>query len=96
MSQALALVIGIVLVLLTPLAYLEPPDPLWIGGIWDDDDFDAIVVLVQSTEVPCDSDQSAFVALEPCLYAPPPRPTSRPIPFALCWPENRAPPTASA
>jgi hypothetical protein len=96
MRQALALVIGVVLVLLTPLTYLEPPDPLWIGGIWDDDDFDAVVVLVKSTEAPCDSGQSVFVPLEPCLYAPPPMPVWRPIPLTLRWPENRAPPTASA
>ena len=94
MRRALALVIGAVLVLLTPLTYLEPPDPLWIGGMWDDDDFDAVVVLVKSTEVPCDSDQSVLVPLEPILYAPPPAPPWRPILLALHWPENRAPPTA--
>jgi len=92
--QALALVIGVVLILLTPLTYLEPPDPLWIGGIWDDDDSDAIVVLVRSTEVPCDSDQSVFVLLEPCLDTPLPAPVWRPILRARRWPENRAPPTA--
>ena len=96
MRQALALAIGVVLVLLTPLTYLDPPDPLWIGGIWDDDDFDAVVVLVKSTEVSCDSDQSVFVPLEPFLYAPAPTAMWRPIPLALLWPENRAPPTASA
>jgi hypothetical protein len=94
MHRALALVIAVVLLLLTPLTYLEQSDPLWIGGIWDDDDFDAVVVLVKSTEVPRDSDQSAFVPLEPCLYAPPPTPVWRPIVPPLRWPENRAPPDA--
>jgi len=93
-QRALALVIAFVLLLLTPLTYLDPPDPLWIGGVWDDDDFDAVVVLVKSTEVPCESDHSVFVALEPCLYAPPPTPVWRPIPLPVRWPENRAPPSA--
>jgi hypothetical protein len=96
MRRTLALVLGAVLILLTPLTYLEPPDPLWIGGVWDDDDSDAVVVLVKSTEVPCDSDHSVFVPLEPCVYAPPPLPIWRPIPLPLYVPENRAPPTAEA
>jgi hypothetical protein len=92
MHQALALVVGVALLLLAPFAYLELPNPLRIGGIWDDDDFDAVVVLVKSTEVPCDSDPSVFVPLEPCLSAPPPAPVWRPIALPVRWPESRAPP----
>ena len=25
---------------LTPAAYADPPDPTWLPGYWDDDDFD--------------------------------------------------------
>ena len=25
---------------LTPAAYADPPDPTWLTGYWDDDDFD--------------------------------------------------------
>ena len=89
---AVALTVGIALLWLTPLTYLEPPDPLWIGGIWDDDDSDAVVVLVKSTEIPCDSTQSVFMPLEPCLYAAPTVPAWRPIALPVHWPENRAPP----
>jgi hypothetical protein len=94
MHGALALIVGVVLLLITPLTYLEQTEPLWIGGIWDDDDFDAVVVLVKSTEVPCDSIQSVFVPLEPCLYYTPMLPIWRPIPLPVRWPENRAPPNA--
>jgi hypothetical protein len=31
---------------LVPAAYADPPDPTWIGGYWDDDDFDNVVVLI--------------------------------------------------
>jgi hypothetical protein len=82
--RAVVLSIGTFLLLLTPLTYLEQPDPLWIGGVWDDDDFDAVVVLVRSTEVPCDSDQSVFVPWNPvCTLLRPRRCGGRsPSPFA--------------
>ena len=31
---------------LAPLAYADPPDPSWIDGFWDDDDYDNVVVMV--------------------------------------------------
>ena len=33
---------------LTPLAYADPPDPLWIGGFYDDDDNDDSVFVITS------------------------------------------------
>ena len=71
----MALTLGIALLWLAPLTYLEPLDPLWIGGIWDDDDSDAVIVLVKSTEILCDATQSVFMPLEPCLYAAPTAPS---------------------
>ena len=37
-----------VLTALTPLAYASPPDPSWIGGVYDDDDLDDVVIFVTS------------------------------------------------
>jgi len=37
------LVVALVSPALTTLAHIDPPDPTWIGGYWDDDDFDAAV-----------------------------------------------------
>ena len=34
---------------LTPLAFADPPDPSWLGGYWDDDDFDDVVVVIAQT-----------------------------------------------
>ena len=34
-----------VLVALTPLAYASPPDPTYISGLWDDGDYDDVVIL---------------------------------------------------
>ena len=30
------------------LAHASPPDPSWIAGIYDDDDYDDVVILVES------------------------------------------------
>ena len=44
-----ALFLLLVCVGLTALAYASPPDPAWIRGIYDDADFDDVVVLITST-----------------------------------------------
>ena len=31
---------------LVPAAYANPPDPTWLGGYWDDADFDDVVILI--------------------------------------------------
>ncbi|HUM15193.1 MAG TPA: hypothetical protein VL086_05850 [Candidatus Nitrosotalea sp.] len=43
-KKGLALVPGVGLFLLTALAQASPPDPTWIPGIYDDGDFDDVVV----------------------------------------------------
>ena len=34
---------------LTPLAQASPPDETWIGGLFDDDDYDNVVVSVTAS-----------------------------------------------
>ena len=41
----LALLLLVPLVWLTPLAYASPPDQTWIGGLYDDADYDDVVLL---------------------------------------------------
>jgi len=45
----LAVFLVALLVGLVPAAFADPPDPSWIGGYWDDDDFDTVVAFVAST-----------------------------------------------
>ena len=33
---------------MTPVAYADPPDPTWLAGYWDDDDFDNVVTFIAS------------------------------------------------
>ena len=42
-SRLLALLIVGLLVGLPAVAFADPPDPTWMGGYWDDDDFDNVV-----------------------------------------------------
>jgi hypothetical protein len=44
----LPLLLLVPLVWLTPLAYASPPDQTWIGGFYDDADYDDVVLLATS------------------------------------------------
>jgi len=51
---------------LVPVAYADPPDATWLGGYWDDDDFDNIVIAITSA---CAVVAPAFVDFGP-LWTP--------------------------
>jgi len=65
----LTLVFVAFILTLTPLAHADPPDPTWISGIWDDDDFESVVDYVTSAAgllpnpVACDLRPIALPAL---------------------------------
>jgi hypothetical protein len=48
-SRLLLLFLACLILGLTPLAFAEPLDPTWVGGYWDDDDFDNVVLFLLST-----------------------------------------------
>ena len=50
LRYALAGVLAIVLAAISGLAYASPADPSWVSGVYDDADFDDVVVLVISAE----------------------------------------------
>jgi hypothetical protein len=44
----------------TTLAHIDPPDPTWAGGYWDDDDFDyAVDAILHHAAVPPTSPTAA-------------------------------------
>ena len=83
------------LVGLAPAAYADPPDPTWIGGYWDDDDFDTVVAFIASTfATVAQPDVDARPRLVWIYDAEPARPASVQPP--LVNPSRpRAPPIAS-
>jgi hypothetical protein len=48
MRPIVAMVLITIALLLTSLAYASPPDPTWVGGFWDEGDFDDVVIAVTS------------------------------------------------
>ena len=47
-QRSLAILVAAVMMSLAVLAHASPPDPDWIGGFWDDGDYDDVVLLVTS------------------------------------------------
>ena len=85
-----------VLIGLTPVAYADPPDPTWVSGFWDDDDFDNTVIIIANAFA---IDAQALVDAGP-LFAPvarvkPRDPVDPPIPLRSSL-GSRAPPVASS
>jgi len=65
------LLIGLIAV--APLALASPPDPLWIGGLFDADDGDDVVLAVTSADGATDgATLDAVKVLWPVLGAVPP------------------------
>ena len=90
----LGAVLAILVVGMTPSAYADPPDPTWLGGYWDDDDFDNVVAFITSASAiaaspVADGRPSSVSGHEMELARPPAR--SGPL-QALAYP--RAPPVS--
>ena len=52
----LVVVLTLILATLTPLAHATPPDPTWIGGLYDNADYDDVIILAtSSTSLTADS-----------------------------------------
>jgi hypothetical protein len=43
--------VAFALLALVPLAHASPPDPIWIAGIYDGDDFDEVVSMLTGNDV---------------------------------------------
>jgi len=47
-QRSVAVLVAAAMMSLAVLAHASPPDPDWIGGFWDNGDYDDIVLLVTS------------------------------------------------
>jgi hypothetical protein len=86
-SAPVALLLLFALCALAPLAFASPPDPLWIGGLFDGGDSDDVVVAAMSTEAAADGpslapdgtvlspvgDAPAVSSVDPARSSPPVR-----------------------
>lgn len=62
-GRPLVLIVLAALVALPPLAFSSPPDPIWIGGVYDAADYDDAVLAVTSTASVVED--SPLMAIEP-------------------------------
>jgi hypothetical protein len=85
-----------VLVALPALAYSDPPDPTWISGVWDDDDFDNVVEAVTNTLLGDGSGPAVSVYIEPgpSFLLLPSEGSDQPVLCPLDWFAGRAPPNS--
>jgi len=49
LQRAIIFLLAVALFALTPLAQASPPDPTWIGGFYDDADYDDVVLIITSS-----------------------------------------------
>ena len=76
-STVALLVLGF-LVALVPLANASPPDPTWISGIYDDADFDDVILIIVSAVGAASPSSPVIVVSEASLHRiPQPRPSIR-------------------
>jgi hypothetical protein len=47
--RAIGLLLTVAVFALTPLAHASPPDQTWIGGFYDDADYDDVVLIITSS-----------------------------------------------
>ena len=57
----LAVLVLVALVALTPTAYASPPDPTWIPGLYDNADFDDVVLFIAGSLGVVDPSDRSFV-----------------------------------
>ena len=93
--RAISLLVIVALFTLAPLAQASPPDQTWLGGLYDNADFDDVVIIITSSvgladAAPCIDLQPALVLLD---TAPQLAETGVPSADVLAAP-SRAPPLA--
>ncbi len=95
LQRAVTLLLVVALLTLAPLAQASPPDQSWIGGFYDDADYDDVVLIITSTVGVVEVEPLA--SLQPALFLVAQAPwldeTDAPRPDLQSTP-TRAPPLA--
>jgi hypothetical protein len=93
-----ARLIGVILTLgiaiLPPLCHASPPDPTWIAGLYDDADYDDVVLDVLATVAVPVAALPSLLAPMPARPASPPAAPEAPGRRGLVARSDRAPPLA--
>jgi len=93
--RCLALSLVVVLAALITLAYASPPDPGYISGLWDDQDYDDVVILATSASSIVDVHVGDVFAPVRVVVGAPPTSGTMPMPLdRVSVRPSRAPPAA--
>jgi hypothetical protein len=90
---ALVLVLLACGVLLPPLAFASPPDPVWIPGIYDLADYDDVIVALTDLDAVDDSSPATLIPAHARYPALPSAPASVPSISLFRSHQPRSPPT---
>src|SRR5260370_20948819 len=94
---ALALLLLLLVGGLTPLAYASPPDPAWIRGVYDDADYDDVIVMITSAAAATAPVLLVDLRQIRSFVGPAPQLADDPVPTcSLSSLQSRAPPAAYA
>jgi hypothetical protein len=94
-SATVAMLLIFALCALVPLAFASPPDPLWVGGLFDGGDTDDVIVAATSAEGAADGPTLARAAPYLALAGAVPAPSSAdPVLSSLSVRRGRAPPAS--
>ena len=85
-----------VLLTLSPCAYASPPDPTWIPGFYDDNDYDDVIIFIIGAVSAVDSCAVDPVGPVVCLGLIAPSKPQSTSPRALESLSTRAPPSPLA
>lgn len=93
MKRPLVVLLLLALLALPGLAHASPPDPVWLGGVYDGDDGDSVVTLISSGTGHAPAAAPADLPfLSPLLARLTPTPEPRPLRIQASAAPSRAPP----
>lgn len=90
----ISLAVIIALLTMTPAAYASPPDPTWITGLYDNADYDDVVVLIAEHIGVIEPGVSAGLSGAPAIGRRQPATTDVSTRVQLSSGPGRAPPPA--
>ncbi len=94
-SCLLVVLLTSALTVLLPLAHASPPDPTWTGGLYDDGDYDDVVLAVTSAAGVAEVGPLALVAPPTVVVGVTPRVLpGEPVVVPLPASQIRAPPSS--
>lgn len=89
---SISLLLAFILIGLTPLAQVIPVDPTWVAGLWDNGDFDDVVLLICDMAGDLPVSPTGLLATREVVATVESREPTKPPQHAVTNARTRAPP----